>query len=133
MFGVTLPLWSGKNRAAAAEAEHLRRAARYERQAAVDDLLPRITQAWFKLANAGRLVELYEKSLIPQAASAMEIAEQWRDTGRDTFGRLLEAQSVWLNFQLAHQRARADYEQMVARLEQLVGVSLGTYRREEAR
>ena len=133
MFGVTLPLWSGKNRAAMAEAEHLRRAARYERQAAVDDLLPRITQAWFKLANAGRLVELYETSLIPQAARAMEIAEKWRDTGRDTFGRLLEAQAVWLNFQLAQQRARADYEQMVARLEQLVGVSLGTFRREEAR
>lgn len=132
MFGVTLPIWAGKNRAAVAEAEHLRRAARYERQAAIDDLMPRITKVYFRLENAARLVELYGKSLIPQAARAMEIAEQWRDTGRDTMGRLLEAQSVWLNFQLAYQRALSDYEQMVARLEQLVGVSLGHMRREEA-
>jgi len=132
MLGMTLPLWAGKNRAAVIEAEQLRRAARYERQAAVDDLMPRISQAWFRLENAGRLVELYGSSLIPQAARAMEIAEQWRDTGRDTMARLLEAQSVWLNFQLAEQRALADYEQMVARLEQLVGVSLGTFRQKEA-
>jgi outer membrane protein TolC len=62
----------------------------------------------------------------------MEIAEQWRDVGRDTIGRYLEAQGVWLNFQLAYHRALADYEQMVARLEQLVGTSLGHLRGERS-
>ena len=61
----------------------------------------------------------------------MRIAEAGRDAGRDTYGRLLEAQSVWLNFRLAYRRALADHEQMVVRLEQLVGTSLSAHRRKE--
>jgi len=127
-FGITLPIWATKNRARVAEAEHRREAARLDRQAAVDDLMARITKVYFRMENAERLVRLYKESLIPQAEEAMEIAEQWRDVGRDTLGRYLEAQGVWLNFQLAYHRALADHEQMVARLEQLVGTSLGDLR-----
>jgi len=127
-LGLSLPIWETKNRAALAEAQHRREAARLDRQAQIDDLMARISQAFFRLENAERLVRLYKESLIPQAEQAMEIAEQWRDTGRDTIGRYLEAQSVWLNFQLAFHRALADYEQMVARLEQLAGTSLGPWR-----
>ena len=80
------------------------------------------------MQNAEHLVRLYDGSLIPQAEQALSIAEQWHDTGRDTYGRLLEARMVWLNFQLASSRALVDYEQMAARLEQLVGISLGHLR-----
>ncbi len=132
-FGLTLPLWVTKNRARVREAEYRRMAAENDRQAQIDDLMSRISKVYFRLQNAERLVRLYKESLIPQAEEAMEIAEQWRDVGRDTIGRYLEAQSVWLNFQLAYHRALADHEQMVARLEQLVGVSLGRYRGEEVR
>jgi len=129
-LGMTLPIWITKNRARIAEATNLRYAAERDRQARIDDLMARITKVYFRLQNAERLVRLYKESLIPQAEEAMEIAEQWRDAGRDTIGRYLEAQSVWLNFQLAYHRALADYEQMVARLEQLVGTSLGHLRGE---
>lgn len=129
-LGMTLPIWVTKNRARIAEATHRRYAAERDRQSQVDDLMARITKVYFRLQNAERLVGLYKESLIPQAEEAMEIAEQWRDVGRDTIGRYLEAQSVWLNFQLAYHRALADYEQMVARLEQLVGTSLGHLRGE---
>jgi outer membrane protein TolC len=131
-LGVSLPIWARKNSARIAEAEYLKRAACLDRQAEADNLQARIAKVFFKMQNADRLVRLYEGSLIPQAADALEIAEQWRDTGRETFGRLLEAQGVWLNFQLAHRRALADHEQTVARLEQLVGASLGDLRRKEA-
>lgn len=131
-FGMTLPIWECKNRAKIAEAEYLRRAACLDREARIDDLSTRITRTYFRLQNAARLAELYHESLIPQAEDAMRIAEAGRDAGRDTYGRLLEAQSVWLNFQLAYHRALADHEQMVVRLEQLVGTSLAAYRREEA-
>jgi len=129
-FGVTLPIWAQKNRARIAEAEFMRQAARTQRQGAVDQLMTRITRSFFRLQNAERLARLYGESLVPQAARALEIAQEWRDTGRDTFGRLLEAQGVWLNFQLAHQRALADYEQEVARMEKIVGISLGYLRKE---
>jgi len=128
MFGLTLPIWETRNRARIAEAEYRRDAALHDRQAMVDDLMARISKVYFRLQNAERLVRLYGESLLPQAEEAMEVAEQWRDVGRDTFGRLLEAQSVWLNFQLAYHRALADHEQMVARLEQLVGTSLAQFR-----
>ena len=130
-LGMTLPIWECKNRAKIAEAEYLKRAACLDRQAKIDDLSTRITKTYFRLQNAARLAELYRNSLIPQAEDAMRIAESGRDAGRDTYGRLLEAQSVWLNFQLAYHRALADHEQMVVRLEQLVGMSLAGYRRKE--
>jgi len=130
-LGMTLPIWVTKNRARIAEAEHRRLAAGHDRQAQIDDLMARITKVYFRLQSAERLVLLYKESLIPQAEEAMEIAEQWRDAGRATIGRYLEAQSVWLNFQLAYHRALADHEQMVSRLEQLVGTSLGHLRGEE--
>lgn len=130
-LGMTLPIWVGKNRAKIAEAEYLRRAACLDRQAKLDDLTTRITKLYFRLQNAARLAVLYRGSLIPQAEDAMRIAEAGRDAGRDTYGRLLEAQSVWLNFQLAYHRALADHEQTVARLEQLVGTSLARYHRRE--
>lgn len=131
-LGMTLPIWITKNRARISEARSLRMAAERDRQARIDDLMARITKVYFRLQNAERLVHLYKDSLIPQAEEAMEIAEQWRDVGRDTIGRYLEAQSVWLNFQLAYHRALADYEQMVARMEQLVGTSLGHLRGERS-
>ncbi|MHC4576136.1 MAG: TolC family protein [Planctomycetota bacterium] len=130
-LGLSLPIWVTKNRARIAEAEHRLEASRYERQAQIDDLMARITKVYFRLRNAERLVRLYRESLLPQAEEAMEIAEQWRDVGRDTIGRYLEAQSVWRNFQLAYHRALADHEQAVARLEQLVGTSLGHLRGKE--
>jgi len=130
-LGLSLPIWRTKNRARIAEARHRRQAAIQARQAETDDLMARISKIYFRLQNAERLVKLYKESLIPEAEQAMEIAEQWRDTGRDTVGRYLEAQSVWLNFQLAYHRALADHEQMVARLEQLTGTSLGSLRGKE--
>ena len=130
-LGMTLPLWVTKNRARIREAEYRRMAAERDRQVEIDSLMSRIAKVYFRLQNAERLVRLYKESLVPQAEEAMEIAEQWRDVGRDTIGRYLEAQSVWLNFQLAYHRALADHEQMVARMEQLVGVSLGHLRGEE--
>ncbi len=130
-LGFSLPIWGRKNRARSAEAYHQERAARHERRAATDDVMARISKVYFRLQNAERLVRLYDGSLIPQAEQALKIAEQWHDTGRDTYGRLLEARMVWLNFQLASQRALVDYEQMVARLEQLVGISLGHLRTRE--
>lgn len=130
ILGFTLPIWAQKNQARIAEAEYMRQARRADRQAAVDNLLTKITRVFFRIQNAERLVQLYGESLVPQAAQAMAIAEQWHDTGRTTFGRLLEARSVWLNFQLAYHRALADQEQMVAQMERLVGFSLGHLRKE---
>jgi outer membrane protein TolC len=68
-----------------------------------------------------RLIELYEKTLIPQAKQAMQVAEAWNVDKDGNLAGLLETQSTWLNFNLARLRARADYQQSLARLERLAG------------
>jgi outer membrane protein TolC len=129
-LGISLPLWGPKNQARIAEAQALAWAARDEQRAVTDDVMARITKVFFQLQNAERLSHLYRDSLLPQAEDAVRLAEEWHGAGRDTYGRLLEARTVWFNFQLAAARAVADHEQMVARLEQLVGISLEHFRSE---
>lgn len=127
-LGISLPVWGAKNRARIAEAEHAARAAGYEREAQVADVGARLGRLYFRLKNAERLVRLYGDSLIPQAAQALYTAEEQHKAGREPFARLLEARSVWLNFHLAHQRALSDHEEVLARLEQLVGTGLESLR-----
>lgn len=75
-----------------------------------------VNRFYFQIKNSERLIELYQKTLIPQAERTIEAIDQ---TGNIT--ELLEAQSIWLNFHLAWVRAIADHHQDSARLERLIG------------
>ncbi len=123
-FGLTIPLWFSKNRARVAEAEAEHNAAVYKWNDLENKAFSAVKMLFFKLQNAHRLIILYQDSLIPQAAEAMEVSETWFKTKKGSYAGLLETQSVWLNFNLAFQRALADYYQRVAWLEKLVGTSL---------
>ena len=122
--GISIPWSSSKNRSQIREAE-LNRVAAIESKRSMEDLtLANLRKLYFRLENARRLVDLYEGSLIPQAASAIEIAETWHQEGAKSISGFLETQSVWLNFNLARLRAMTDYQQNLARLERLVGGSI---------
>jgi len=123
-LGITLPLWFEKNRARLQEAELERKAAVFHKEALEKQLFTQIKMAYFKLKNAERLMQIYQQSLIPQAQQSIEIAETWYKEKRGSFSGLLEAQSVWLNFSLALQRALANVQQSVAKLEKLTGTTL---------
>ncbi|MBI5185099.1 MAG: TolC family protein [Nitrospinae bacterium] len=123
-FGVSLPIWVGKNRARVDEAKLRQEAAVHDKKALENETFSAIKTAYFKLKNSDRLVRLYKDSLIPQAAQSMETAEAWYKDKKGSFSGLLETQSVWLNFNLAQQRVLADFHQGIARMEKLVGVSL---------
>jgi outer membrane protein TolC len=123
-FGVKVPIWSKKNRARVVEAEKNRSAAAYEKVELKNQTFSKIKQLYFKLHNSARLIKLYKESLIPQAEKSMEIAETWYKEKKGSFSGLLEAQSIWLNFNLAGERALADYFQRLAALERLVGIHL---------
>jgi outer membrane protein TolC len=126
-IGMTLPIWGSKNSSRITQAEHARRAAIRERQEAFNRSLEEVSRSYFKLANARRLVALHRDQLLPQSRAALEVAEQWHRAGRDSFGRVLEAQSAWLRFNLGFARAVADHHQTVADLERSVGLPLGDY------
>ena len=119
--GVSIPIWGSRNRSRVREAEFNRDAAVNDQRVVENATRSQVKAVYFRLENARRLVELYEKSLIPQAAQAMAVAEQWNDgKARDVSG-FLETQGVWLNFTLARLRAVVDYQQYTARMERLLG------------
>lgn len=122
--GLSIPLWIDKNQGRLKEARAEVKKARAERQSTVNDTRSEIRSTYFRLRNAERLVQLYEASLLPQAATAMETAESWYRAGQGSLTDFVETQGVWYAFQLALARARADHGRTLARLEQLVGRSL---------
>ncbi|NOY46047.1 MAG: TolC family protein [Deltaproteobacteria bacterium] len=123
-FGMTIPLWLGKNagRPAAARAEIER--ARALKVARINDTDAAIRSVYFRLKNAERLVTLYRDELLPQAAQSLDVAETWFQEGEGSFSDFVETQSVYYNFQLSLARAEADYGKFLARLERLTATSL---------
>ncbi|GAB4256131.1 TolC family protein [Deferrisoma sp.] len=123
-FGLTIPLWLGKNagRTGAARAEMER--ARALKTARINDTDAMIRSLYFRLKNAERLVTLYRDELLPQAAQSLEVAETWFREGEGSFSDFIETQSVFYNFQLSLARAEADYGKFLARLERLTATSL---------
>jgi outer membrane protein TolC len=123
-FGISMPLWCGKNSWRVAEAKLKHEAAIYNKKDRENKTFSVIKTLYFKLQNSERLIKLYQDSLIPQAEQSLETAETWYKEKRGSFSGLLETQSVWLNFNLALHRALTDYYQRIAQLERLVGASL---------
>ena len=120
-IGVTIPWSSLKNSSKVREAQQNREVVTANKHSLEDNTKVALRKIYFRLENARRLIELYETTLIPQAAAAIEVAETWHQEGPKSITGFLETQSVWLNFNLARLRAIADYQQNIARLEQLVG------------
>lgn len=123
-FGLTLPIWFGKNQGRLHQARAERSRAQAGRQIRINETRTRLHATYFRLENARRLVELYKNELLPQAAQTLEIAETWFQEGQSSFSDFVEAQAVWYNFQLALARAQADYGKYWVGLERLVGNAL---------
>jgi outer membrane protein TolC len=123
-FGMTLPLWPGKNQSRTARALAEKGTAQARKTEAANQVLAEISRLWFKLENADRLITLYEKDLLPQAISSVQTAETWFRQGQGGFADFLEIQATAYNFQLSLARARADYAKILVLLEQAAGVVL---------
>ncbi len=128
-FGLTVPLWFGKNKGRVGSALAEKEQAKAIKTLRINETQTRIRELFFRLENARRIMELYGKELLPQAAKSMEIAETWFRQGESSFSDFIETQAVWYNFQLAYARALADYGKYLALLESLVGHNL-TQKRE---
>ena len=123
-FGLTVPLWFGKNKSRVGRARAEMQQAKAIETLRINETQTKIRELHFRLENARRIMELYGKELLPQAAKSMEIAETWFRQGESSFSDYIETQAVWYNFQLAYARAQADYGKYLARLEGLVGQNL---------
>lgn len=122
--GMTLPIWKTRNKAAVKDAHLKLNAASYTKQERINMANSMIKNLFFKIRTSGHLVELYEKTLVPQARKSLELSETWYNSEQASFSEMLEVQAVWLNFELARVRARTDLAQNIAKLEQVLGTSL---------
>lgn len=123
-FGITIPLWSGKNNGKKMATLHEKKAALAQKKETQNQIQAKISKILFKMENASRLITLYKDELLPQALNSMNTVELWFKENQTAFSDFLEAQSVVHNFQLAIARARADYIKTLADLENLAGTSL---------
>lgn len=120
-FGMTLPLWWGKNTGRRDASRAALEKAKAMSQVQTNETLAAVRETWFRFQNAERLVVLYRDQLVPQALKAMKTAETWFRQGEGSFSDTIETESVWYNFQLALARANADCGKYLARLEALAG------------
>jgi len=123
-FGLSLPLWFGKNKSRTSKALAGKQKASAEKQTVTNKTNAKISRLWFKLQNSKRLVTLYKDNLIPQSLRSVQTAETWYRQGEGSFSDFLEIQATAYNFQLALERAKADYGKALIKLEQLAGVIL---------
>ena len=120
--GITLPIWFGKNRAKIESAAYRKTAAQLTLENRTQTLDADIRQALFQLNDADRKINLYKESLIPKAEQSMEVNRKGYEAGHMEFINLIDAERMLLEFELAHERARADHLIHRAELGQLTGI-----------
>ncbi|MCG8550752.1 MAG: TolC family protein [Desulfobacterales bacterium] len=123
-FGVTIPLWYGKNKAKQLKALAMIQAKAAQKQEMVNQTQTRIRTLYYKVRNAIRQEELYKNDLLPQALRALDVSETWFREGQGPFSDILESQAAVYNFQLSLARARSDKGKYMAALEPLVGAAM---------
>jgi outer membrane protein, heavy metal efflux system len=123
-FGMSIPLWFGKNTSRTAGAKASVQKAKAMKSNLVNQTYTQIRMLYLKLANAERLITLYQDQMLPQAIDSADKAEAWFRQGEGSFSDFVEAQKAAYNFQLSLARAQADYGITLAALEQMVGLDL---------
>lgn len=121
MVGLTVPIWWDKNAAAVREARARRRAAQLERADMANMLQVELKLAAYEYRDATRRISLYRDTLLPKARESFRATEAAYTSGRASFSDLVDSQRVWLEFQLAYERALADSQQRLAEVRALVG------------
>lgn len=122
-IGINLPIWFGKNRARIASAAHQKTAAELQLESREKTLEAEIRQALFNLRDADRKMTLYRDTLIPKAQQSLNVNRNAYEAGSLEFINLIDAERALLEFERAHERARADRLIARAKLSQLTGTN----------
>jgi outer membrane protein TolC len=124
MLSLNIPLWGGKYSAGVREAQLKRQATLKQKGDLKNQLMAELQMAVFEMRDAARKLDLYGAGLIPKAEQSLRVTEQAYRGAKGSFLDLIDAQRTWLEFQLAYERALADHEQQLARIDLLVGSPL---------
>ena len=126
MVSVNIPLWYDKYRAEAREARFRKTAFKSDRMNTQNQLRADLAFALYQFRDAERKINLYGDTLIPKATQSMKVTQEGFETGKESFIALIDTQRLLLEFQLSHERAKADRGERLAEIEMLTGMSLDT-------
>jgi len=121
IFAVNVPIWRGKYKAAVQEAQQRREAAVNMRRNRGNLLEAELRLALYQYRDSGRKIDLFRDTLTPEAELSLNITEETYRAGKVDFLSLIDAQRLLLEFQLASERALANREQSLAKIEMLTG------------
>jgi outer membrane protein TolC len=120
-FMVMLPLWFGQYRAKV-QAAHAGVAAA---QAALTDMHNMagmdLSMAVNEARSARRLIDLYARTLIPQAEQTWQTVITAYRNGRGDFMMVMDSLTTLRNARLDYYKSHVDYEKALAGLEQIIG------------
>jgi len=122
--GIDLPIWQRKYRAGVREADNLVAASRAALEATRRQTAFEVQDARFKLLTARRTLDLYQRTLIPQAEARFTASEAGYRTGKVDFLDLLESERFLLNARVMAAMAAGNLGMQGARLERAVGTDL---------
>jgi cobalt-zinc-cadmium efflux system outer membrane protein len=120
----SLPIWHRKYDAIGTEASRRHFAA----HASEDEVAIRIDallrDLWEQALASQQTVELYEKTILPQARQTFEADQQSLANNTVTFDRVIRDYRTLLNLELGYHRALGQLATSLARIRQTVGVDL---------
>jgi len=125
MFTMNLPVWRDSYRAAEQQARAEARRFEQQRIETENNILARAEQVLYDYQDSIRKIHLYRDNLIPKAEELLQSSETAYKGGTVDFLSLIDAQQMLIGYRLSYERALADNQQKLARLEMLVGVELG--------
>ncbi|MDR9501077.1 MAG: TolC family protein [Desulfurivibrionaceae bacterium] len=126
-ISMNIPLFRDRRHGAVAARQEEVRAAQGQQGQERRDLDAAIDQGLYRYRDAVQRQTLYRESIIPRIRQQVEVGLQAFEGGNQTVFALLEAEKNLLEFQLSQRQALADQALEVARLEELVGITLAQW------
>lgn len=84
-----------------------------------------VQEAWFELDRARREILLYENQIVKLSLSALDVSRRGYESGNVAFADVFDSYTSWLQANLILQKNQSDLGVAWAKLEQVIGSSLG--------
>lgn len=121
-FSINIPIfYKSKQREVVEQAKLELAAAEKSRESRKLELAYELKQMHAMAVNADRMLELYEKAILPQAELALESAQSSYGVGSADFLTVVSNFSTIHGYQLDYYKQLADYQTALARIEALTG------------
>ncbi|MDE2179425.1 MAG: TolC family protein [candidate division NC10 bacterium] len=126
-FSINIPLYfRTKQDRRVAETSALINSVREQYQAARNEVVSMVKELVADVEKGGKLIDLLETGLIPQARLSLDSAVAGYQVGKVDFLTLLDNRLTLFNFEKEYYRTLGEYQTSLARLEWVVGAPVGS-------